>query len=155
MERGPVGFGILALIIGLGAGYFMYTQPEGLNPDWPIWMALLAPALFVLAGLHMIAAGLNRPRLADAMIRALLVCLLAVVHWAAFFTTHQCVVTVSFLGAKVFDWYPSEEECRRSLQALVASIDTLIIMVVGAFLWHKHRASRKEPLPPPANRRRE
>lgn len=155
MERGLVGFGVIALIIGVGVGYFMYTQPENLNPSWPLGMALLAPALFVLAGLHMIAAGLNQTRLSNAMIRVILVCLLAVVHWAAFFTTHQCVVTVSFLGAKAFAWYPSEEECRRSLQALVASIDTLIIMAIGAFLWHKHRASRKEPLPPPANRRGE
>ena len=142
-DRGMVVFGIFTLIVGLGAGYFMYAYPEGINPDWPMAMALLAPALFVMAGLHVLAAGLGQPRLADAMIRGIVLCLWTIINWAAFFTTQiQCVVTVSFLGVSIFGWQPSEEECRTSLRAMIAMIDVLIVMVVGAFAWQRYRARR-------------
>ena len=144
MNRPLVAFGTVALIIGVGSGYFMYTQPEGLNPEWPIWMALLAPAVFTLGGLHMIAAGLDQPRLSIAMLRGILFCFWAIVHWAAFFTTHiQCVATVSFLGAGIVQWHPSEMECRNSLRVLVAVLDVLVIVAVGAYTWHRHRALRR------------
>lgn len=142
MNRPLIAFGMVALIVGVGSGYFMYTRPEGLNPEWPIWMALLAPVVFTLGGLHMIAAGLDRPRLSNAMLIAVVVCLWAIVHWAAFFTTHiQCVATVSFLGAKVVDWYPSEAECRNSLRVLVAVLDVLVVIAAGVS-WRGYRASR-------------
>ena len=80
MNRPLVAFGTVALIIGVGSGYFMYTQPEGLNPEWPIWMALLAPAVFTLGGLHMIAAGLDQPRLSIVMLRGILFCFWAIIH---------------------------------------------------------------------------
>lgn len=146
VDRALVAFGIVTLLIGVGSGYFMYTRPEGLNPAWPVWLALLAPAVFVLGGLHMIAAGLRQPRLSNVMLRAIILCLWAIVHWAAFFTAgFQCVATLSFLGVPIVDWYPSEMECRNSLRTFLAIIDVLVLILVGAFVWHRYRVSRKEP----------
>ena len=146
MNRALIAFGIVALIVGVGSGYFMYTQPEGLNPEWPIWMALLAPAVFTLGGLHVIAAGLRQTRLSNAMLGAIVFCLWAIVHWAAFFTTHiQCLATISFLGAEIVEWHPSEIECRNSLRVIVAAIDALVVIAAGVFAWHRYRAPSKEP----------
>jgi hypothetical protein len=145
MNRPLIPFGALSLIVGVGTGYFMVTHPEGLNPHWPLGMALLAPAVFVLAGLHLIAAGLDRPRLANAMIQAIVLALLAIANWAAFFTKgFQCRATVSFLGARLAEWYPSEEDCRNSLRLLMGLLDALVVGLIGAFAWHRARA-RKGP----------
>jgi hypothetical protein len=145
VNRPLFAFGIVFLIVGVGSGYLMYTHPEGLNPDWPIGMALLAPAVFALGGLHLIAAGLGRPRLSNAMLGAIVFAFWAIVHWAAFFTTFQCVATVSFLGAKLVEWYPSEMQCRDSLRTLVVVLDALVVTAVGVFAWYRSRAPRKEP----------
>jgi hypothetical protein len=146
MNRAMVAFGLLAVIVGVGIGHLMYTHPEGLNPAWPLWMALLAPALFVLGGLHVIAAGLDQPRLSNAMIRAILVCFWAILHWAAFFTAHfQCRATLSFLGVEIGGWQLSETECRYSLRAFVAILDALVVLVIGAFVWHRYRAPERLP----------
>ena len=145
MDRGLFAFGAVFLIVGVALGYFMVAYPEGLNPDWPIWAALLAPAAFALGGLHMMAEALRRPRLSGLMLRAILVCLWAIVNWAAFFSTHiDCAGRVSFLGAELFRWVPSEVECRNSLRAIVASIDSLVVMTAGIVVWQRARARRKE-----------
>lgn len=139
MNRAQVAFGVFTLIVGVGIGYLMYTNPEGLNPAWPMWMAMLAPAVFVLGGLHVIAAGLDRPRLSSLTLLAVVFCLGVIVHWAAFFTTHiQCLATVSFLGVAISDWQPSETECRNSLRVLVAVLDVLVV-VAGVYAWHRSR----------------
>ena len=146
MDRALVAFGIVVLMIAAGTGYLMYTNPAGLNPAWPMWMAMLVPVGFALAGLHLIAAGLDQPRLSSAMLLAIVFCLWAIVHWAAFFTPHiQCVARVSFLGAGIAEWYPSEAECRNSLRLLLAGIDALVVSVAGASAWHRYRAPRREP----------
>lgn len=146
MKSAQVAFGLFTLIVGVGIGYLMYTRPEGLNPEWPIGMALLVPAVFVLGGVLIIADTLEQTQLAIAVIRTLLFCFWAIVHWAAFFTNHiQCRVTVSFLGAGIARWYPNEIECRDSLRALIICIDALIVIVVGVFAWQRYQARRKEP----------
>lgn len=146
MKSAEFAFGLFTLIVGVGIGYLMYTTPEGLNPEWPIEMAFLVPALFVLGGFLIIAEALHQTRLSIAMVRAMLFCFWAVIHWAAFFTTHiQCRVTVSFLGATIIGWHPSEMECRNSLRVLVGGIDALIVMAVGVFVWQRYHARRKEP----------
>lgn len=143
-NRAQIAFGVFTLIVGVVVGYFMYAHPEGLNPAWPLGMALLAPAVFAFAGLHIIAAGLGQARLSSAMLVAIMVCLWAIVNWAAFFTTHiQCVATLSFLGAEIFDWYPSETECRNSLRVIVAVMDALVVIAVGVFAWQRNRVPRK------------
>lgn len=145
MNRPLIFFGLLTLAIGLGVGYMIYTHPEGLNPAWPLWMALFAPGVFVLGGLHLIAAGLGQPSLAVVMIRAILICFFAIIHWAAFFTTSvQCLVTVSFLGSAVFGWHPGEAECRNSLRVIVAAIDALVIAGLCVFAWQQRRSPSRE-----------
>lgn len=140
MNRPLIAFGMVALIVGVGSGYFMYTHPEGLNPEWPIWMALLAPVVFVLSGLHIIAAGLRQPRLSNAMLVAVVVCLWAIVNWAAFFTNRiECLATISFLGAEIVQSHPSEMECRNSLRVIVAIIDALVVFAAGVSVWHRYR----------------
>lgn len=140
VERGPVFAGIVALMVGLGSGYMMYAYPEGLNPAWPLWMAMLGPAVFVLGGVHMIAAGLDRPGVAHAMVRAMVVCFLAIANWAAFFTPHiQCVGRLSFLGVPVFTRYPSEEECRLSLRIIIGCVDALILLLIIGFAWSQRQ----------------
>ena len=140
MNRALVAFGIVTLIVGVGIGHLMYTHPEGLNPAWPLWMALIVPAVFVFGGLHLIAAGLGQPRLSSAMLGAIAFCLWAIVNWAAFFTPHiQCLATVSFLGAKIFDWHPSVTQCRNSLRVIVAVLDALVVVAAGSFAWQKYR----------------
>lgn len=116
MERGLVHVGIVALIVGFGSGYLICAYPEGLNPAWPIWMAMLAPGAFIFGGMHMVAAGLGHPGVAPAAVRAVAVCLLAIANWAAFFSTHiQCMETVSFLGVVCFR--PVSERRRVSVGA--------------------------------------
>ncbi|MBP8297979.1 MAG: hypothetical protein KAX84_17850 [Burkholderiales bacterium] len=145
MNRDPIFFGVLSLLAGLVTGYLIYAYPEGLNPDWPIWMALLAPAVFALAGLHMIAGGLGYPRFSMATIRVIVICLWAIVNWAAFFSTRiHCVETVSFLGIAIFNRYPSDLECQMGLRAIVACIDALVVFPVIVFAWRKLRKSRIE-----------
>jgi hypothetical protein len=51
-DPAPFFFGIVSIAVGIGVGFLMYAFPEGLNRNWPIWMAMLAPASFVLAGLR-------------------------------------------------------------------------------------------------------
>jgi hypothetical protein len=148
MNRAQVAFGVLVVIVGVGIGHLMYTHPEGLNPAWPMGMALIAPALFVLGGLHIIAAGLERPRLSAALLQAILLCFFVLVNWAAFFTSHfQCGVTISFLGSGLFGWNPSEIECRYSLRLLVAGLDAIVAVGIGAAIWYRNRDPRN-PLPP-------
>jgi hypothetical protein len=143
VNRALVAFGIVTLIVGVGIGYLMCTRPEGLNPAWPIGMALIAPAVFVFGGLHVIAAGLNQPRLSSSMLGAIAFCLWAIVNWAAFFTPHiQCLATVSFLGAGIVDWHPSEIQCRNSLRVIVVVLDALVVIAAGASAWHRYRDPR-------------
>jgi hypothetical protein len=148
MERGLVFIGIVVLVVGLGCGYLIYAYPQGLNPAWPLWMAMLAPAVFILGGTHMVAAGLGRPGVAQATVRAIVVCLLAIANWAAFFTTHiQCKETVSFLGGPILTRYPSEAGCRLGLRIIVSCIDVLILLPVLWFAWsrwQKRNAARTE-----------
>lgn len=146
MERSQIAFGIFTLIVGVVISYFMYTYPENLDPDWPLWMALVVPALFILGGLHIVADGMQRTHFSHMMIRAMLLCFGAIGNWAAFFTTSvECMATASFLGIPVLSWEPSEVECRNSLRALVAGIDLVVIAVIGLYYWNRYRASRKEP----------
>ena len=146
MERGPVFAGLVAVIVGLGCGYLMYAYPAGLNPAWPLWMAMLAPAAFVLGGVHLIATGLDRPRLAHAMVLATAACLLAIANWAAFFSTHvQCSETVSFLGVRILRRYPSNAECQLGLRVIMSCIDALILLPVVWFAWSRRQSRTKAP----------
>lgn len=144
-SKGPkIAFGLFTLLVGVGISYLMYTHPEGINPEWPKALAFLAPSLFILGGVLIIADTLQLTRLAIVSIRAMLAVLWAIVHWAAFFTTHiQCRGAVSFLGAEIVRWYPSEAECRFSLRILIGSLDVLVLVAVGVFAWQRYQERRK------------
>jgi len=143
MDRAIIPFGIVALLVGLGGGYLMLEYPEGLNPAWPIWIALVAPIAFALGGLLLIANGLGYPKFSGIMVTAVTLCLLAIVNWAAFFTSHiQCREAISFLGAAILERYPSEVECRDSLRIVVACVDTALLIPLVALVWHKLAGAR-------------
>lgn len=146
MNRAPIFFGIFVLFIGLGTGFLLYSFPEGLNPEWPLGMAMLVPVVIMLAGLHSIAAGLNHPVLSIALLRVLPLCFLAIANWAAFFTTHfHCVETISFLGFAIFSWHPNEVECRNSLRVIMACVDAAVVFLYIAPTWHKWKSVRNKP----------
>lgn len=108
-------------------------------------MASLAPALFVLGGLHIVAGGLGYPRFSATMLKLIAICLWTIINWAAFFTTRfHCLETVSFLGITIFNRYPSELECRYSLHVIVACIDALIVLPSIAFAWRKLQKLQKK-----------
>jgi hypothetical protein len=129
-------------------GYFMIAHPGGLNPEWPLVMALMAVSVFAFGGLHLLAVGLGYPRVSGILLQVILLALLGVFNWAAFFTTHfQCTQTVSFLGIEVVNRIPSEESCRNGMKVMVGTIDLVIVLGLVAFAKQKVRQSRSEPPP--------
>ena len=143
LNRGLCAFGVLAVVVGLGVAWGMVAYPEGLNPDWPLWMALVVPALFAFAGLHMIAESMGSTRLSGTLLRFVLLCFLAIGNWAAFGSTHvECARTISFMGFAVFGWQPTAAQCLNSLRMLVAGIDAIIVAVLLAFAWNRAGGSR-------------
>jgi len=138
MDRATIPFGIVAVLVGLGSGCLMVGYPEGLNPAWPIWIALVVPIVFTLGGLLIIASGLGYPKLSGTMASVVALCLLVIVNWAAFFTNHiRCREAISFLGAAILERYPSEVECRDSLRIIVACVDTVVLIALVALAWRK------------------
>ncbi len=138
-------FGFLFLIVGLGVGYMMYTQPEGLNPEWPLWLAMTAPVVFAFGGLHLLATGLGFPRLSIVMIQAVLIAFFGIFNWVAFFTAHiQCTESVSFLAIEFVRNIPSEEACRNGMRLIVGSIDLIVFLGLLAFAKQKFKQSRNE-----------
>ena len=145
VNRPLIAMGIVFLAVGLGVGYLMITQPQGLNPSWPLGAALLAPAVFALGGLHMIASGLGYPSISALMLKAIMICFLAIANWAAFFTERvPCRQTVSFFGVAILTRSPSEIECRNSLRAIIGSLDAIVVLILAAFAWRSLRIRRAE-----------
>lgn len=143
LNRGLCAFGVLALVVGIVIGWAMVEWPQGLNPDWPLGMALIVPAMFAFAGLHMIAESMGRSGLAGTMLRFVLLCFLGIGNWAAFGSTHiQCTETISYMGYTIFGRQPSPAECLNSLRMLVAGIDAVIAVIVIAFAWDRRVRSR-------------
>jgi len=138
VDRAVIPLGIAAVLVGLGSGYAMVEYPEGLNPAWPIWIALVVPVVFVLGGSLIIANALGYLRVSGIMVTVVALCLLAIVNWAAFFTSHiQCREAISFLGAAILERYPSEVECRDNLRIIVACLDTVVLIPLVTFIWRK------------------
>src|SRR5262245_24346574 len=145
MNRPLFLFGAATLAVGLGIGYLMLAHPEGLNPSWPLGMALLAPAAFILAGVHLVSTGLGFSRLALAAIRGVIVCLVAVANWAAWFSARiHCLETISLFGVALLRRQPSEDECRAQLRLLIGGLDALILLVVAFSVWNSRQSSPDE-----------
>ncbi len=123
----------------------MLSRPQGLNPSWPLGAALLAPAVFALGGLHLIASGSGFPRVSAAMLKAILIGFWAIANWAAFFSARvPCRQTASFFGVPILARYPSEIECRNSLRILIASLDAIVAAFLIAVAWRRLRSRRAE-----------
>lgn len=152
MERRLAIFGVVFLMVGMWTGYLIHAFPEGANPAYPFWVAMLVPAAFALSGLHMVTAALGLPRLARVTVQAGALCVLAIVNWAAFFTTHvQCIMLMSFLGTLIVARHPGDAECLIGLRVIVASIDAFILLPAIWFAWRKRRDRFTTP---PNNHRR-
>jgi len=146
MNRPLIPFGIVFVVLGLGTGWLMVAHPEGLNGSWPLGIALVVPAAFVLGGLHALALGLGYPSLSAAFLKVLVICFLAIGNWAAFFTARvPCRQTASFFGVPILQRYPSELECRNELRTLIACVDAVVVLFFVALAWHKVRSRRVKP----------
>ncbi len=139
--RAALLLGVVFLILGLGTGWLMISHPQGLNPSWPLGMALFALAAFTLCGLHLVAQGLGWSRLSGAMLKAIMICFLAIANWVAFFLARvPCVQTASLFGVPILRRYPSEAECRGSLREIVACVDAAVVLFFVALAWHRRRS---------------
>jgi len=133
-----IAVGVVAILIGLAFGSLMLASPEGLNPAYPIWIALLAPLAFVFGGMLVCAHASGRPGFVAITFSALAFCLLLIVNWGAFFSSHiQCRETLSFLGLPILEWYPSEVECRSSLRVIMACLDAVVLVLVAVLIWRR------------------
>ena len=133
-------FGVVTLTIGIVTGCLMYAHPEGLNPEWPLWMALVAPVVFAAGGLLLLSGGLGFPRFTAAMLSALVICLMLIANWAAFFTTgFEAVMTISFLGVPLAEKYLSETAGQTSLRLIMAAVDALTVLFLAALAYGKAR----------------
>ena len=138
MDRAGIAIGIVAILVGLAIGSLMIASPQNINPAYPIWIAFLAPLACVFGGLLVCAHALGRPIFIPIMFIGLALCLLVVVNWAAFFTSHiQCRETLSFLGLAILERYPSEVECRASLRIVMACLDAAVLVPVAVLGWRK------------------
>jgi hypothetical protein len=145
VNRAQVLFGLVSVVVGASVGYLMLRHPEGLNPSWPLGMALLAPALFVLAGVFLLSAALGFPRVAVVAIRAILLAFLAVGNWAAFFTAHvPCRNSVAFFGVPLLARIPTDAACRSQLRGFVAGLDAVIVLYAVTIAWQKSRGASPE-----------
>jgi hypothetical protein len=138
MDRTAIPLGIVAVLVGLGSGYAMVAYPEGLNPAWPIGVAMIVPVVFTLGGLHIIAGGLGYSRYSGILLAVVAVCLLVIVNWAAFFTsTIHCRQSLSFFGISILERYPSEADCSDSLRIIIGAIDAFVLILLAAFVWRR------------------
>jgi hypothetical protein len=143
MDRPGLIFGIIAILVGLGVGYLMLAFPENTNPNYPAWVALLAPLVFVLGGILACAHALGAIRVVGFAFAALALCLLALVNWGAFFSDSvRCRQSVSFLGVELFARYPSEADCQAGLRLIMMYVDAIVLVVLALAAWHKRKSSR-------------
>ena len=145
MNRPQGLFGAVSAAVGVAVGWLMVAHPEGLNPSWPLGMALLAPALFLLGGVFLLSAGLGFPRVAVVAIRAVLLGFLAIGNWAAFFTAHvPCRNSVSFFGVPLLTRIPTDEACRSQLRGFMTSLDVIVVLFAAIVAWQKLRKPAPE-----------
>jgi hypothetical protein len=125
----------------------MFAFPEGISPTYPIWIALLAPLSFAFGGLLIIAHALGYSRFSALATKALALCLLVIVNWAAFFASHiRCREAISFLGVAILERYPSEAECRESLRLIMACMDSVVLVALLVFVWRRFASGHSDPI---------
>ena len=75
LDRAFVPFGIIAVLVSMGSGYLIVEHLEGLNADWPIWVASVVPIVFILGGLFVLANGLGYAKLSAIVLTVFALCL--------------------------------------------------------------------------------
>ncbi len=124
----------------------MYLQPEGLNPEWPLWAAEIVPLMFAIAGVYLICDASGYLGVAVRLLQALLVCMLVVLHWIAFFVTEgQCSASLGFLGIALAGLQLDDRVCRFVLLLFVGTIDAAVIIPAGIRAWRRRRTSGDGP----------
>jgi len=138
VNRPGIAIGVVAVLVGLALGSLMLASPQGINPAYPIWIAMLAPLAFVCGGLLICAHALGQPVFVAITFRALAFCLLVIVNWGAFFSDHiHCREALSFLGVAILERYPSEVECQSSLRIIMGCLDAAVLVFLTVLVWGK------------------
>lgn len=113
--------GLIAVAAGLGLAALIYTHPEQLRA--PAWVAYLASASFVVAGLAAVAREFGRTRLGDGLACLILAGMLVTGGWIALGPgTRQCLASGWHLGAIM-----SEGACR-GVFGLGAAVTAIILI---------------------------
>ena len=130
------------MVLGVGVGYWMYRSPEGLNPEWGLWIAEVVPAAFAIGGMFLVADAFGFRRLAVRLLQLLMWCMLLLAHWIAFFVTGaQCSVGLSLLGIDFLTVQPDDWMCRFVFLVIVLMVDVVAIFVAVAG-WRRSRDAR-------------
>jgi hypothetical protein len=141
VNHAGIAIGVVAVLVGLTLGSLMLASPEGINPAYPVWIALLAPLAFVFGGFLICAHALGQSVFVAITFRAVAFCLLVIVNWGAFFSDHiHCREALSFLGVAILARYPSEVDCKSSLRIIMGCIDALVLVLLTVLVWEKWQA---------------
>jgi hypothetical protein len=133
--------GAAFLLLGVGIGYWMFRQPEGLNPDWNIWVAELAPATFAMGGIYLISDALGYPRFAVRFLQAIMVAFLIMLNWYAFAVAEPtCTQAISFLGYEILRQNPGPGACRFVLVIFTLTVDAIVVIPAAMYGWRRFRA---------------
>jgi hypothetical protein len=139
---GPIVFGSVFVLVGIGIGYLFYAYPGGFAEGWSVWAGSFVPLGFIAAGVLVIANALGSMRGVRIAVVVLVACLVAVINWATFFTPHvECVETISAFGIAVFSRRPSLEECKFGLYVLVGTLDAVMVLSVLLFALRRRGQS--------------
>ena len=122
--------GAAAVLAGVVFAVVVTTYPENLRA--PAWVAYLASALFVLAGIVSLARGFRRPALADGLVCVLLAGALAMELWIALGPgSRQCLGRVTILGP---GFVTSELACRSAFGFGALLVAAMLVLAVRSWL---------------------
>ena len=87
---------VVSVAAGLAVGFMIHLHPEGLRV--PAWVAYVAAAAFVLAGLCLLAGAMEIPRLQQWLGIAVTLSMLVVSLWIAFGPgERECSMSIPFV----------------------------------------------------------
>ena len=142
-SAGKLFMGCSFLIVGVGVGYWMNLEPEGLNPQWGLWAAELFPVAFVLCGVFLIADAFGCSRFAIRILQILVVGLVVLLHWIAYFARGgECTASVAFLGVPLLGWRPDLRACEFTVLVIVMALDASAIALAARYGWRWWRNRR-------------
>ena len=87
---------VVSVAAGLAVGFMIHLHPQGLRV--PAWVAYVAAAAFVLAGLCLLAGAMEIPRLQQWLGIAVTLSMLVVSLWIAFGPgERECSMSIPFV----------------------------------------------------------